>query len=339
MGQFAIDLLRYYDGNRRLLPWRGKDVTPYQIWVSEIMLQQTRIEAVKPYYTSFMDRFPDVLSLARANEEEVLKSWEGLGYYSRARCLHKAAMEIVTDHEGRLPEEKEELAKLPGIGDYTSSAIAALAFNKPCVAIDGNLLRLYARINAFDGDVKTQTTKKEAEAFFQARMDKSRAGDYLSALMDVGELICLPSGSPQCAICPFSKICKAHKQGKETAYPRIGKKSKKEVPLFVFLLRFRDGIVLHKRQGQRLMDGLYELPNIEEKEGQNPAKALETLGFASFFDLRFQKKENHVFTHLVYRMDVYEAEIDHCPEGYVSASMEKIEKDWPMPTCFRKLID
>ena len=302
------------------------------------MLQQTRIEAVKPYFARFTERFPSVEALADSEEEEVLKYWEGLGYYSRARNLHKAAKQIIGDLGGVFPSSKEGLSKLPGIGEYTSSAIASIAFDEPVVAVDGNLLRIYARLNADPIDVKTPAAKKKAEDYFLSEMDKKRPGDFNVALMDVGELVCLPSGTPKCDLCPLSEFCKAKKENKQEEYPVIGKKKEKRIlPLDVFVLRYKGNLVLRKRPSVGLMAGLYELPNTERSE--NPAISLKNLGFAYFSSIKSIKEAKHVFTHLVYEMRVFEAEITSLPEGYVAASMEEKEKGWPMPTCFRKLVD
>ena len=321
---------------RRDLPWR-KDKDPYRVWVSEIMLQQTRIEAVKPYFARFMERFPDVFALANAEEEEVLKLWEGLGYYSRARNLHKAAKEVAFKLGGRFPATKEELKRLPGIGEYTSSSIASIAFDEVAVAVDGNLLRIHARLNADRTDVKMPEAKKRAEAFFLSKIDRARPGDFNVALMDIGELVCLPAGNPKCDECPFQDFCKAKREGKQNEYPIVSKKKDKRVlPLDVFILKHQGGIVLRKRPATGLMAGLYELPNIEREK--TPQESLKKLGFADFSGFSFAKETQHVFTHIVYKMKVYEASVDAIPEGFQIVPLDEIEKGWPMPTCFKKLL-
>ena len=307
------------------------------IWVSEIMLQQTRIEAAKPYFAAFMKRFPSVSELAQASEEEVLKAWEGLGYYSRARNLHKAAKILNEQFGGELPRTKEELKKLPGFGDYTSAAVAAFAFQKKEVAVDGNLLRVYVRLNSSKENVKEPKTKKAAESFFLKRISADRPGDYLAALMDVGELICLPAGTPKCDECPLAPFCKAHAQRKEMDYPVLNeKKEKKVVALSVFLLSLDGKLIIHKREEGSLMGGLYEFPNGKSQE--KPEICLENLGFASFSNLKLVKKAKHVFTHLIYEMDVYSADVSSVSAPFAAMKKEQIIHEVPMATCFRKLL-
>ena len=197
----AVLLLDWYDKEGRTLPWRT-DPSPYHVWISEIMLQQTRVEAVKGYYERFLRALPDIASLAEAPEDLYLKLWEGLGYYSRVRNLHKAACVIMEEHGGCMPETAAELRKLPGIGPYTSAAIASIAFGERIPAIDGNLLRVFARMTAWQENIKTPASASRAGDYFSGIMPADRPGDFNQALMDLGAMICLPGGLPRCEECP-----------------------------------------------------------------------------------------------------------------------------------------
>jgi A/G-specific adenine glycosylase len=201
-GDIAEPLLIWYDENRRILPWR-EDPTPYHVWLSEIMLQQTRVEAVRGYYDRFLAALPDIKTLAAAPEDQYLKLWEGLGYYSRVRNLHRAAITLMEDYDGEMPADYDELRSLPGIGPYTAAAIASIAFGKPEPAIDGNLLRVFARLTCYEPNILTPAANREARAFFLQTMDKARPGAFNQALMDLGALICLPNSAPSCGSCPL----------------------------------------------------------------------------------------------------------------------------------------
>ena len=192
-------LLAWYDKGRRILPWR-ESPTPYHVWVSEIMLQQTRVEAVKPYYDRFMQELPDIEALAKVDEEKLLKLWEGLGYYNRARNLKKSAEKIVIDYEGQMPDSYEELVKLTGIGSYTAGAIASIAFGKPYPAVDGNVLRILARLRLDERDILDAGVKRAVETELLQVIPKDRPGDFNQALMELGAVVCVPNGMPKCDI-------------------------------------------------------------------------------------------------------------------------------------------
>ena len=221
-------LLDWYDAERRILPWR-EDPTPYHVWVSEIMLQQTRVEAVKDYYARFLSTLPDVASLAAADEDTYLKLWEGLGYYSRVRNMHKAAVTIMEDYDGEIPSTAKELQKLSGIGEYTAAAIASIAFGEPVSSVDGNLLRVYARRNLYRENIKDPAAKKVAYDYYMERMPEDRPGDYNQALMDLGATVCLPNGEPECFRCPWADLCEAHKQGVELEVPVVPAKKARRI--------------------------------------------------------------------------------------------------------------
>ena len=219
LARIAPLLLAWYDTDRRRLPWR-EEPTPYRVWVSEIMLQQTRVEAVKPYFQRFMEELPDVEALAQAQEDVLLKLWEGLGYYSRVRNLHKAAVQIMEEYGGQMPGDYESLMKLSGIGSYTAGAIASIAFGQAVPAVDGNVLRVISRLLADDGDISDPAVKKRMEQELLPVMPAERPGDFNQALMELGAMVCLPNGAPKCGVCPWRELCRANLEGTWAEYPK-----------------------------------------------------------------------------------------------------------------------
>ncbi len=330
----AIQLLSWYEESRRVLPWR-QEPTPYHVWLSEIMLQQTRIEAVKPYYARFLAACPTIKSLAEAPEEKVLKLWEGLGYYSRAKNLHKAAKEVWERFDGNLPGNPEQLAKLPGIGEYTQKAILAIAFQKPYIAVDGNLLRVYARLNAKRFSAIDQSLKKEAESFFQKAFPLHRPGDYNQALMDLGEIVCLPNGVPLCEECPCKGFCLAHRNGDEASYPgERAKKAKKSGDIDVFLLKKDNRYAIRKRGENGLLAGLYEFPNHQGRTKKAKRKALlEEIGLKVVSETPVGEA-THVFTHLIWHMKGYLIEVEGDGEGLLFLTPEEIKERYSIPSAF-----
>lgn len=314
----AIDLISWYDHNKRDLPWRS-EASPYTIWLSEIMLQQTRVETVIDYFTRFVSTFPDIFSLARASEDELLRLWQGLGYYSRARNLHKTAKIIAGQRQGEFPETVDELKKLPGIGDYTAAAIASMAFNKPEPAIDGNLLRIFSRLEYFTDKVLTARAKKEAYQFFKRIMAKERPGDFNQALMDLGSMICLPKGDIHCSRCPWQKSCKAHSYGKEIELPKRGEKKRRKLVEKTILLLFDSRqLVLQKRPSDGLLAGLYEFPHLE---GRLTKKELEgRLGKAGLkAEVKKLPKQRHLFSHLEWQMQAFAISFSRLPEDILKS--------------------
>ena len=218
LDRIAEPLLAWYDRGRRILPWR-EEPTPYHVWLSEIMLQQTRVEAVKPYYERFLKELPDIESLAGVEEEKLLKLWEGLGYYNRARNLKKAAMQIVIDYDGVMPGTYEELVKLPGIGSYTAGAVSSIAFGNPVPAVDGNVLRILARLRMDDRDILDAKVKKAVEEELAVVMPTDRPGDFNQALMELGAMVCIPNGMAKCEECPWKELCQARKEDRVLEFP------------------------------------------------------------------------------------------------------------------------
>jgi A/G-specific adenine glycosylase len=269
---FSESLLRWYDISRRTLPWRGSR-DPYVIWVSEIIFQQTRISQGTSYFLRFMERFPDIRALASADEEAVLKVWQGLGYYSRARNMHHTAKFLVEQREGRFPEDLKEVAALKGIGDYTASCITSICFNKPDAAVDGNVYRVLSRVRAEGTPVNSSPAPGLFKKYAQELIDPARPGDFNEAMMDLGAMVCTPSG-PACDLCPVTRFCMAFLNGTQAKFP-VKTKLARKAPLEInYVLVERGGkIMIRKRKGPGIWKGLYDLPEIEAPEG-NPARTL-----------------------------------------------------------------
>ena len=315
------NLLLWYSHNKRILPWR-EDPSPYHVWISEIMLQQTRVEAVKGYYARFLESLPDIASLAAADEDTYLKLWEGLGYYSRVRNLHKAAVVLMEDYGGQMPASAADLLKLPGIGPYTAAAISSIAFGEPAPAIDGNLLRVFARLTCYKDSILTPQARKDADAYFAPRIRLAAdtctpgaatngPGAYNQALMDLGATICLPNAAPLCEQCPLAAFCRAHAESRETEFPNRPAKAKRTIEdMTVFLIRFKGGILLRKRPDTGLLASLYEFPNVPGH--LKKADALHVVEEMGFGPLRIRKlpPAKHIFTHKEWHMAAWEVFAD-----------------------------
>ncbi len=332
----AKPLLAWYDSVRRILPWR-EDPTPYHVWLSEIMLQQTRVEAVKPYYDRFLQRLPDIESLAAVEEEELLKLWEGLGYYNRARNLKKSAMQIVLQYGGEMPEEYEQLIELTGIGSYTAGAIASIAFGKPVPAVDGNVLRILARLRADDRDIADAKVRKSVEEELYAVMPKDRPGDFNQALMELGATVCVPNGSPKCERCPWENLCLAKKQDRMTEYPKKSAKKPRSIEKkTVLLIQYGQSIALAKRPSKGLLAGMYEFPTMEGHQGEKQVIAyLKRLGV---MPLRIRKlaPARHIFTHKEWHMTGYHVRVDELTGmgEYVFVDPVEIKDKYPVPSAY-----
>ena len=337
-------LLAWYDKCRRILPWR-EDPTPYHVWVSEIMLQQTRVEAVIPYYERFLRELPDVASLAGAPEERLLKLWEGLGYYSRVRNMQKAAIQIMELYDGQLPSEPAQLIRLSGIGAYTAAAIASIAFQYPAVSVDGNLMRVYARLIRYGENIAVPSAKKAAEQAYLEVLPKDRPGDMNQALMDLGATVCLPSGTPLCGKCPLQTLCAAHAQGCETSIPIPKEKTARRVrKCTVLIVRDGERVLLHKRPKKGLLAGLYEFPNVDGVLTEQEARqAAESYGF-SVTEITPLPPARHVFTHLVWEMTGYSVRIETSngavlPEDCMFIFVDQMRKNAALPSAFSAYSD
>ena len=330
----ADDLLAWYTTHYRALPWR-QEPTPYRVWVSEIMLQQTRIEAVLPYYDRFMRRLPDVTSLAAVSEEELLKLWEGLGYYSRARNLQKAARVICDRYAGKLPADYDLLCALPGIGEYTAGAIASIAYSLPYPAIDGNVMRVIARLTGDTTDVLSAGAKKHFAAVVEKMLPPEQPGRFNQALMELGETVCLPNTRPQCETCPLSEYCVACRSDLTLRLPVRAKRKPRRVEDRTVAVAVTDEdtprVLLHKRPASGLLAGLWEFPNAPEGEAALPPLA----GVVRFGDLPAAK---HLFTHVEWRMrgEYYRLqEAVGVPQDYRWVTAEELQSDFALPSAFR----
>lgn len=329
MASLAETLLLWYDENRRTLPFRGTH-DPYRVWLSEIMLQQTRTETVGAYYTRFLAQFPDVRALAAADEKDVLKAWEGLGYYSRARNLLKAARTVVEAFDGEFPHDVETLRTLPGVGDYTAAAVASIAFDVPAPAMDGNLTRVLSRVYGMREDASAPSGKRKLKALAQSAMPNTRCGEFNQALMDIGATVCTP-GTPDCERCPLTAFCDAAGEGDAELLPVLPVKAPpKEILLNVLLLTDRGKIYLTKRR-ERLLNGLYVFFLTEDE----PQTALQRSGLQAAF-LRDLGEARHVFTHRVWQMRIGHAEVTAVPQNmegdfYTLDEMNAL----PVPTAMR----
>ena len=286
--QIVEPLLFWYQKNKRSLPWRDQP-TPYRVWVSEIMLQQTRVEAVKPYFERFLSQLPSIQALASCPEDRLLKLWEGLGYYSRARNLQKAARLLVEQYGGQLPADYRQLTALPGIGDYTAGAIASIAFGIAVPAVDGNVLRVISRILCCGDDIGLPQTKQSFRQLLLPVVPQHSAGDFNQALMELGATVCLPS-SARCLLCPLAALCRAHQEGCTQQYPVKAPKKARQIQqrtLFAILCRTAEGTftLLHRRPDSGLLAGLWEIPSVEgalteEQAQQAAAQLLEPFGLS-----------------------------------------------------------
>ena len=335
LSELTAPLLLWYDAHARTLPWR-ETVTPYRTWVSEIMLQQTRVSAVIPYFERFMAELPTVASLANIPEERLFKLWEGLGYYSRARNLQKAARVLMEKYGGELPRVAAELVKLPGIGAYTAAAIASINFGEPIAAVDGNLLRVAARVSGCGDDVMDAKVRKEFGRRLDAVIDRKRPGAYNQAMMDLGATVCLPNGAPLCETCPARRFCAAYRQGLTEILPvRGAKKARRAEERTVFVLKKGDTIAVRTRSDTGLLASLTELPNV--LGSLDEAGAAITLARWGLAAKRIEPigTAKHVFTHIEWQMRGFFAEVEGENDGFRWVTREELDT-LAIPTAFKK---
>lgn len=331
-------LLPWYEQNRRDLPWR-RDREPYHVWLSEIMLQQTRVEAVKGYYARFLAALPTVEALAAADPELCHKLWEGLGYYSRVRNLQKAAQVIVNDLGGVFPRDYAGIRALPGIGDYTAGAVGSISFELPTPAVDGNVLRVAARLRLDPRPVDQPAVKKELTAALAAIYPAGRCGDFTQALMELGATVCLPGGAPRCEACPLSDLCEAHRAGAELTVPvRTAKKPRRQETMTVFLLQSPEGLALRKRPNTGLLAGLWELPHVPGLLEPEEALAQAAAWGIAVTELEQQVTRRHIFTHVEWEMRGYFFRCGSAP-GFTWATADQLAEAYALPTAFRQFLE
>jgi A/G-specific adenine glycosylase len=334
-------LLKWYARHRRTMPWRDHP-DPYAVWVSEIMLQQTRVETVIPYFEKWMALFPTVTALANAKEQDVLNAWEGLGYYTRARNLHKAANIIASNFNGELPRDPQALIQLPGIGRYTAGAIASIAFKMDEPALDGNIRRVFSRLYDVTEFADSPMGEKTLWEYAAQNLPKGRAGDYNQALMDLGATVCLPK-NPRCLLCPLMKICKAREHGTQELRPVL--KPKKQVPHYLHaaaVIVVRGRVLLSQRPRDGLLGGMWEFPNV--RVGENPAGELEK-ALWSATKLRVKKEAEfvivqHAYSHFRVTVHAFRCKAVAIPKRKDLRWVKLIELgDFPMGKVDRQIAD
>lgn len=328
-------LLPWYEANKRDLPWRA-DRQPYHVWLSEIMLQQTRVEAAKGYYLRFLEALPTMEDLAACGEDRLTKLWEGLGYYSRVRNLQKAARVIVQELGGIFPTDYETVLSLPGIGEYTAGAICSIAFNQPVPAVDGNVLRVMARLQndaspIDDPHVKARVRQQLLEVY------PEQAGSFTQALMELGATVCGPNRRPDCALCPVHSICRSYQAGTCERLPvKSPKKPRRTEEKTVFILRCQDLYALRKRPKTGLLAGLWEFPNVPGRLDTD--QALQQLSFWGLHpsELFQTLNRSHIFTHIQWNMDAFVLEVRE-PGGELEwFTAAQIDENAALPTAFRQ---
>lgn len=328
-------LLPWFYENKRDLPWR-KDREPYHIWLSEIMLQQTRVEAVKGYYSRFLETLPDIAALACAEEELLHKLWEGLGYYSRVRNLSKAARMIVNEFGGVFPDSYESVRKLPGIGDYTAGAICSIAYDQKTPAVDGNVLRVFSRLTDDPTPIDLPAMKKRAANELQ-KIYPDKAGDFTQALMELGATVCGPNRKPDCPNCPCRDICLAYERNTADDLPvKAPKKKRRQENMTVLVLQCEGYYAMQKRPEEGLLAGLWQFPHVPgHLEIAEVITLLKEKGIAVKNVLR-QVERKHIFTHIQWNMRGYYLDVNECLGPFVWKTAEEIQKDAALPTAFRQ---
>ena len=346
MENIAPALLDWFYKNHRILPFR-EDPTPYHVWLSEVMLQQTRVSAALPYYERFLAALPDIPALAACEEEKLHKLWEGLGYYSRVRNLQKAAKIVCEQYGGQLPADYAALRALPGIGDYTAGAIASISFGIPVPAVDGNVLRVLSRVTGSFDDILKQSTKKKMEALVSEVIQPGSAGDFNQALIETGAMICIPGGAPLCSQCPFFTVCAARSQGLTEKLPvKTPKKKRKIEEKTVLLLEYQDKIAIRKRREDGLLASLYEFVNVP---GQLSAEEAGALLDQEVWPEPLPEAK-HIFSHVEWHMGGYFVSLKEMPESLpgeesgpaLFLTWEEIRKEYPVPNAFavyKKYLD
>lgn len=338
--QIIEPLLEWFQKNKRSLPWRS-DPTPYHVWISEIMLQQTRVEAVKEYYKRFLNRLPDIPSLAQVEEKELLKLWEGLGYYNRARNLKKAAIMIEEKYQGIIPNSYEELMTLPGIGSYTAGAISSIAYKEKVPAVDGNVLRVLMRILGCKKNIDEPKTKKWLEEELRNIMPKD-ASSFNQALMEIGALVCVPNGEPHCEHCPLKKQCQAYQKELILEIPVRKEKRKRKIEKKTILIFYSKGkVAIQKRKEKGLLAGLYEFPN--EDRYFTKKELLQYLKEKRIEAIKIKELEEakHIFSHIEWHMKAYQIQLDDFSVlgEYLWADLKDLNNEYAIPSAFSTYLE
>ena len=337
MERIAPLLLPWFEANKRLLPFR-QEPSAYHIWVSEIMLQQTRVAAALPYYERFIRELPDAAALADCDADTLHKLWQGLGYYNRVNNMQKAARVVCERYGGALPADYDALRALPGIGDYTAGAIASIAFGIPAPAVDGNVLRVFARLYDDDADITKPETKRKFTERVLDQMPKAKPGPYNEALMELGALVCVPNAAPQCLACPLAPVCRGFAAGRAEQLPvKPPKKEKERLPVTVALVQSPAGLLLQRRPDKGLLAGLWQPAAFENQalSREQLTAALAALGVDAALERPLQPAR-HVFTHKIWQLSGWagSAPAVPLPEGWVWGRPE----DYPLPSAFDGIL-
>lgn len=330
-------LMLWYDSHKRVLPWREQK-NPYYIWVSEIMLQQTRVEAVKPFFVRFTTALPDCKALAECPEDKLLKLWEGLGYYNRVRNMQKAAIQIMEQYGGELPKNFDALKSLPGIGSYTAGAIGSLAYDLSVPAVDGNVLRVLSRIRDDDRDIMKQSLRKQVESDLMAVIPDDEPGRFNQALMELGATVCLPNGAPHCEECPLISQCLAKKRGNERNLPVKAKAKKRRIEKHTILL-IKDGshIVIHRRHSKGLLAGMYEFPNLDGYLSEEEIKEYIQNNADTILSIQRLPKSKHIFSHIEWHMEGYFIQVESYRDSRgvsVYAEVDTVQEQYAIPAAY-----
>lgn len=327
-------LLNWYRSNKRDLPWRNHP-TPYEVWVSEIMLQQTRVEAVKDYYARFIKALPDVWALANCEEEKLLKLWEGLGYYSRVRNMQKTARILVREYDGEFPKTAEELTALPGIGEYTAGAISSIAHKQRISAVDGNVLRVVGRLTEEDTPISDAKYKKSVACKLTEVYPEAgeACAEFTQSLFELGALVCKPR-NPDCAVCPLSGICKARANGTIEQYPvKAEKRPKRIEDVFVFIIQTPEGICIRRRD-EGVLAGMNEFPSLVT-HGESAEEALYAWGITEYAE-KARKGFTHIFTHIRWNIECVWIQTEVAP--FDTYTLEEIQERISLPTAFKQCL-
>ena len=336
LSQLPALLLPWYEEHKRDLPWR-RDREPYHVWLSEIMLQQTRVEAVRGYYARFLAALPTVEALAACDDDRLRKLWEGLGYYTRVRNLKKAAQVLVEQYGGVFPQTWAEVRALPGIGDYTAGAVCSICFGQPEPAVDGNVLRVVSRLMASTEPVTKPQTKRAVTEALREIYPAGRCGDFTQALMELGATVCLPNGAPDCKHCPAAVLCRSQEEELWREIPvKEKKKPRKQEEKTVFLLRCGEKWAVRKRPETGLLAGLWEFPNVPGHLSAQAALEQAASWDCKPRELRRSLGKTHIFTHIQWEMTGYYIDCEAEPEIFLWADAGQLDRDVSLPTAFRQ---
>lgn len=335
--RFTNQLLNWYEENARILPWR-EDTASYRIWVSEIMLQQTRVEAVKPYFERFMKALPTLKELAESSDDELAKLWEGLGYYNRVRNMKKCAILCMELYQGELPHSYESLLTLPGIGTYTAGAIASIAYGECVPAVDGNVLRVFSRVLVSEDDILKESTKKKFQNIIQDYIPSNRPADFNQALMEIGALICVPNAAPRCNICPLASECLGHLSGQAHRLPnKTSKKARRIEKKTVLVILHKKEVLLYQRPDTGLLAGLYEFKVLDRELLKREVPLV--LSAFQIKNIVTLKKAKHIFSHIEWHMKGFLIEVEDRSEEGMWCSWNQIEQKYALPTALKVYKD